>query len=241
MIERVKTIVSEAQERGDQTYQGPVDAKTRSRGQSQMALLSTQLDEIGLPLTRIASDRLAEKLKSPQFTYHSLGNANAELMTRLVDELGATRFFCIEKTRIKYYEAEEPQFGKQVEAKFPAMSEDISEAGKCLAFDRPTAAVFHLMRVMELALQRLGTELGVSLVTDKNWQNILDEANKAIKALDHKLPHTKALAEATSHLYAVKLAWRNEVMHPKQTYTTDQAEEIYRNVQTFVRDLAGFI
>jgi len=39
----------------------------------------------------------------------------------------------------------------------------------------------------------------------------------------------------------VKIAWRNEVMHPKQNYTPEQAHEIYRNVRTFVRDLAGLV
>ncbi len=97
------------------------------------------------------------------------------------------------------------------------------------------------MRVMEKALQRLGAELGVTLTAEKNWQNILDEVNKAIKSLDHRLPRTKEFSEASAHLYAVKLAWRNEVMHPKQTYTLEQADEIYRNVRTFMRDLAGLV
>jgi hypothetical protein len=40
------------------------------------------------------------------------------------------------------------------------------------------------MRVMETAVQVLGNRLGVQLTADKNWQNILDEANKAIKGMN---------------------------------------------------------
>ena len=62
-----------------------------------------------------------------------------------------------------YYRPAEPLFGAAVEAKFPEMSEDISEAGKCLALNRATASVFHLMRIMEIAVQRFGDKIGVAL------------------------------------------------------------------------------
>ncbi len=36
---------------------------------------------------------------------------------------------------------------------------------------------------MELATQYLGKRLGLSFETEKNWANILDQVDKAIKAL----------------------------------------------------------
>ena len=118
------------------------------------------------------------------------------------------------------------------------MTEDISEAAKCLSLDRPTACVFHLMRVMELAVQRFGDVLSVKLVTEKNWQVLLDQINAAIRKLDAKDAKTKAYAQAASHLYNVKVAWRNEVMHPKQTYTFEEAKAIFDNANTFINGLA---
>ncbi len=115
------------------------------------------------------------------------------------------------------------------------------EAGKCLALGRPTAAVFHLMRVMEIGTQKLGDALKIQLPAQKNWQNVLDEVNKAIKALDQKAAQTKAYAAASAHLYNVKLAWRNEMMHPKQTYTHDEATKVFSAVDTFTRDLASIL
>jgi hypothetical protein len=97
------------------------------------------------------------------------------------------------------------------------------------------------MRVMEIGVRRFGEKLGVELANEKNWQNILNETNKAIKLLDQKAAQTKAYAAASSHLYNVKLAWRNEVMHPKQTYTYDDAIKVHSAVDTFIRDLASFL
>jgi hypothetical protein len=164
-----------------------------------------------------------------------------ELNMRVWDELKTRFFLTIPAGNIAYYRQTEPLLGRDAETKFPEMSEDISEAGKCLALNRSTAAVFHLMRVMEIAVQRFGDRLGVPLATEKNWQNVLDEINKAIRALDQKAAQTRAFLEAAAHLYNVKVCWRNAVMHPKQTYTPDEAEAVFTSVRTFIRDLAGIL
>lgn len=164
-----------------------------------------------------------------------------EIQTRIVDDLAQRWFLHIPPSSVDLYRQSTPPFGAEVEKTFPQMSEDISEAAKCLALQRSTAVVFHLMRVMELGVQSFGTKLGIALAHEKNWQNILDEVNKNVKGRDHKLAETKAYAEAASHLYNVKVAWRNEVMHPKQTYTDEEATAIFGNVRTFVGDLARLI
>lgn len=162
-----------------------------------------------------------------------------DLHMRVLDTLEDHVFLSLSPDALLHYRQTEPPFGWDVAAKFPQMTEDISEAGKCLAFGRPTAAVFHLMRVMEIGTQKLGDKLGVQFASEKNWQNILDEVNKAIRGLDQRAAQTKAYAAASSHLYNVKLAWRNEVMHPKQTYTDEEAMKVHSAVNTFVRDLAS--
>jgi hypothetical protein len=160
---------------------------------------------------------------------------------RILDQMDSV--FCLATTRRErdLYEQKEPLFGDEVEKKFPTMSEDISEAGKCLALNRATASVFHLMRVMEVGVQRFGSVLGVQMAGEKNWQNILDEINKAIRALDQKAQLTKAYAAASAHLYNVKIASRNEVMHPKQTYSTEEAMKLFNATDAFIRDLANLI
>ena len=212
----------------------------RSRFTNHLKALIAELKMPELDMCRKAAERLLHHVEQDASHFQILHDMQS-LRERLLDQIENVTFVAIRQSDRDYFVPHTPLFGIEVDLKFPEMSEDISEAGKCLALGRGTAAVFHLMRVMERALQRLGTELGILLASEKNWQNVLDEANKAIKLLDHKKQKTKALAESASHLYAVKLAWRNEVMHPKQTYTMEQAHEIFRNVRAFVRDLTELV
>ncbi len=213
-------------------------------------VLGATLAEIAQEVTRLqlrsamAQLTRIEKYITPNG--HSILQSEIRLMLidlhqRILDDLEDRFFLSIPSENVPFYRPKEPLFGWDVEAKFPMMSEDISEAGKCLALNRATAAVFHLMRVMEIAVQRFGDKLGITLPSEKNWQNILDEINKAIKTLDQKAAQTKAYAEASAHLYNVKVCWRNQVMHPKQTYTPDEAKALFGAVQIFIRDLAGIL
>ena len=82
---------------------------------------------------------------------------------------------------------------------------------------------------------------GLNWLTRKIWQNILDEINKGLKPLDQKAALTKKYAGAAAHLYNVKIASRNEVVHPKQTYTIDEASKLFNATDAFIRDLADLI
>ena len=190
-------------------------------------------------------DRQLEKIKehftSGHATAASMRPMIVSLYERMMEECGDRFFLAVSAENADYYKQTTPLFGPDAEAKFPQMSEDISESGKCIALDRPTAAVFHLMRVTEIGVQCFGDKLGVTLTSEKNWQNILDEINKTIKAMDHKAAQTKAYAAVSSHLYNVKIAWRNEVMHPKQTYTSDEAMNIFAATKVFICDLASLL
>lgn len=155
-------------------------------------------------------------------------------------EMSTVKFFYMPNKQADFYSKEE-LFGKAVNAKFPSIRYDMVEAGNCLAMGRGTACVFHLMRIMEVAVQEFGKKLGVNLSTVKNWHNILDEINKAIKALPSKASGTVEMSQASANLYAVKLAWRNEVMHPNDKYTPEEAKNVLRQVKLFMEQLATII
>jgi hypothetical protein len=155
-------------------------------------------------------------------------------------EMAQVTFMHIPADRSKFYDQKE-LLGADVNSKFHGIQYDITEAGNCYSAGRSTACVFHLMRIMETGVQEFGNKLGVTLTNEKNWQNILDEINKAIKALPHKDKATKEMSEASANLYAVKLAWRNEVMHPKDTYTLEEADNLIRQVKLFMQQLAKIV
>lgn len=211
-------------------------------GVSTLGELNRELPKLGLPAALKQMKRIEDALiGSDPRPLQEIRPMLADLLQRACDELDGRFFLRVDEEAVPLYWQKDPLFGPEVEKAFPQMSEDISEAGKCLALGRPTAAIFHLMRLMEIAVQRFGDKLGIALATEKNWQNILDEINKAIKALDQKASQTKAFAGASAHLYNVKVKWRNEVMHPKQTYTLQEARDVFDAVRTFIRDLAGIL
>jgi hypothetical protein len=152
-------------------------------------------------------------------------------------EMSAGLFFHMPSKQAAFYSQPE-MFGAEVCARFPSIHFDMVEAGNCFAMGRGTACVFHLMRVVETGVQEFGRKLGITLVEQKNWQNILDEVTKAIKALPTKAPGTVELSQVAANLYAVKLAWRNEVMHPNDKYTLEEAENLLGQVKLFMGQLA---
>jgi hypothetical protein len=70
----------------------------------------------------------------------------------------------------------------------------------------------------------------------------LQHVNKAINALPEKTLKEKnrkdSYAATSVHLDNVRRVWRNDVMHPKETYTQEEAEYILGSVEIFIKDLA---
>jgi hypothetical protein len=205
--------------------------------------METQIDALNLPYSKKHFERFKSSIfDGGDLSSESLKRNLSELTTRITDELGERLFLNVPREQAYLYLQAEPIFGDDVAKRFPQMTEDISEAAKCLSLNRPTAAVFHLMRIMESAVQSFGTKLGVTLAAERNWQVILDQINAAVRKMDPKKdPLATVYAEAASHLYNVKVAWRNQVMHPKQTYTFEEAKAIFDGVSVFMGDLSKIV
>lgn len=174
-----------------------------------------------------------------------LATLTMELRHRLLDLLKNQFFFRLDMQDVPHYGKKE-LFGARVAAKFPKNIDDVEAAGNCLALQQSTACVFHLMRIMEAAVQRLGKLLGVKLDPKaETWFNICTRASTSATNRPSKTKaqaaKNAAIGAAVSHLQTVRLAWRNEVMHPKQSYTREEAHEVYNAVRIFMTDLAGLI
>jgi hypothetical protein len=182
-----------------------------------------------------------DKQKEAFLKSESVVGTKLEQLASIVEsELSSSLFVHVPREGAAYFDQKE-LLGTAVIDKFPMIQYDMVEAGNCYALGRSTACVFHLMRIMEVGVQQFGNKLGVTLTEAKNWQNILDEVNKAIKALPTKDPATVAMSQASANLYAVKLAWRNEVMHPNDTYTLEEAEDILRQVKLSMQQLVEIV
>src|SRR5205823_648887 len=137
------------------------------------------------------------------------------------------------------YLADGPAWGDMAFLGYQRAQHDFEEARKCLALARPTAVVFHLMRVVEVGLQALATKLGLTLDLDQaNWNTILNHLEKE----GPKHPDWRGAPEryqgTVVHLRQVKTAFRNPCMHVPDRYTEEEAEELYGFVRAFMRNLA---
>lgn len=202
---------------------------------------------VGLSLSVKHAERVLSNHQTA-ITHAELKDAVFQLQDRIRDELDSVYFLHVpfEKARI-YYNAH--PFGEAVSNKFPRAITDMQEASKCLALARYTACVFHLMRVMEIGVQYLGKKLKLPNTHDKEWQTILNGVNGALRRMSspptpltaRKKATRDKYAKAAAHLENVKNAWRNNVMHPKASYTPEESEEVFRAVSTYMQHLATIL
>jgi hypothetical protein len=178
---------------------------------------------------------------------------NATAMSRLVEirknlvaELSQHYFIQIPYQRRAYYEAKNPLMGALVEAKFPDASRDVAAAGRCLALEESTAAVFHLMRVLEHGLRFLATRVGLSsdAMALENWKNVIDQIEKKIREMEG-LPKSPIKSETLQHYSEAAIqfryfkdAWRNHVSHSRSTYDERDAVSIWNHATEFMQHLA---
>lgn len=232
-------------------YQNPAHSeeilkdKVRSILRERLEDLIKVCTDVELNYSLMHLQRMEEALSEPEYTIGQCALSIRELQRRIDDEMSSILLMLIPQNRIEYYEGSN-LFGQEVSDKFPSAVIDIEEAGKCFATGRYTACVFHLMRVMEIGVKFLGTKMQIPLASEKEWGKILDGINGKMKIMTSGFGKLTARKKAkrdkysavVAHLTHVKDAWRNRVMHPKDSYTDEQAEEVFRFVKVYMNYLA---
>lgn len=206
------------------------------------------LSEVERQVRYIRSERDDHDGRGETFTAERMKILLRSLRQTIWSHLGSRKLFYVR--RPEFYEAEN-LFGAEVAARFERAKGDIAEAGKCLALEHGTAAVFHCMRVAEIGLQGLAHHLGVVLKNHRpleleDWKTILDAINDKIERL--RSPKTmenqkeiQIYSEIAAQFRYFKDAWRNHVSHAREVYEPVQAEIILGHVREFMQDLAGWI
>lgn len=93
---------------------------------------------------------------------------------------------------------------------------DVNEAGKCLAFDLPTAAAFHVWRAVERELR----------VYYQSWLG-QSPGNKTWNTLTKELSGTRAEPKVLAVLDHLRSLHRNPTMHPEDYLTVDEAVTLF--------------
>jgi len=164
-----------------------------------------------------------------------------QLNVRMQEDLESQQFYHLGSDRQHYFD------GSWLE-KFP-FNEGFNKAGvqlicagRCFAFDQTDAAVFHSMKALELGLQALAAKFEVDFKYE-NWQNVIDQIESDIKRLG-KSPkksrdqaELKGCSEAATNFTFLKDAWRNHVMHARESYGDESARSILSHAREFVEKL----
>lgn len=200
--------------------------------------LADQLRGLNLPVAAKKAQDLAFVFRTPDPKAILADRFIEEIRSRLEDELEGRLLFYVSNDR-DLFENPGKTFGKLAQDKFPEAAEDIESAGRCLALRQGAACVFHLMRAMEAALKIIGEKLGVNN-TEKEWGKLLSDLHGKIEIME-KGEGRDEWSACHSNLYHVKQAWRNPTMHPKRTYTVEQADDVFRATAAFMRHLATLI
>jgi len=220
----------------------PLDDPIRELTSGWLRSVVPQAKELGLNISVIGIHRAQRAIKHDPAS--KVATALEDVCSRIIDELKNVMFLHIDARHVDYYN-ERQLFGKEVADMFPKAVTDIQEAGKCFALHRYTACIFHLMRVMERGVQELAHKLGVSptFTYNEEWQKIINairgQLNNAYPK--HNNPDRIKYEGIIGHLETVKIAWRNPTMHPKATYTEEEAKALLNAVEIFMKDLAEIL
>jgi hypothetical protein len=132
----------------------------------------------------------------------------------------------------------------EVESAFPGAVGELSEAQKCIALERYTASVFHMMRAAEFGLRSLVMAIGVKKPKEhldfEAWKYLVDQlkclSGKYIDTLKGDKQKTARLSakeffNATIDNYGAFMDdVRNIVMHTRRSYREREALSIHDRV-----------
>jgi hypothetical protein len=206
------------------------------------AVLLKATEELGLRMTAKSVGKLQKDLSGNEVSSGQIKSRVSEIQGRIDDELSSIMLFSLDQADALFFDDPVRFFGLDPIRKFPNVLDDIIEAGRCHSLGRHTAACFHLMRAMEIVVAQIGQDLGAT-ITDHGgkglpWGVIADNLKSKIDAMSKGSAEQTKWYRAQAQLVVFNRAWRVPTAHPKQTYTKEEADEVFSATKSFLRELA---
>lgn len=112
-------------------------------------------------------------------------------------------------------------FAPDIFSELPEISQyDFAEAGKCIAFERPTAAAFHLLRGTEAVLRHFYcTFVRRKRVSHLMWGDMVKDLRERRK--------TKRYVTLYNNLDSIRLSYRNPTQHPDKVYDVQEVQDLW--------------
>lgn len=129
-------------------------------------------------------------------------------------------------------------FGEGVYEKLPSIAQyDFKECGLCLAFDRYTAAAFHILRGTEDVLKIYYSKLCKAVPKKSStWGTFITTISKQAKLINPAPPE-----ELLINLDNLRKYYRNTTQHPDKIYTSDEVQDLIglcvKTVNEIISDL----
>lgn len=222
-----------------------VSSQDRKNAPKILLELKSLCRELGAPVTELAlADLISALRRRKPVTYKKFSENLTVIGDTLRRELSLVHLFILEKSAQDYFEPSSPLFGKDFAIKFPSAVYELDEAAKCIALSRPTASVFHLMRIMEIALYAVSKCLHIPDPVkpgNRNWGSMLQQIKAGVDA--RKLhgwsaPTDQAFFEGCyASIDAIRVSWRNATMHVENKYDLEEAGHIFTAVRGFMKML----
>src|SRR3954453_15021243 len=195
----------------------------------------TLLDRLGFVVTRrlasyVGLDRLYEALAATE-SDAKLGEDDGKQLREMASQLRQTLMaesrglfaYVTGDKRLDVAKLLEDPAGLFPANVFAGLSEmaqtDVSEACKCIALERPTAAAFHLMRAVEESVRRLYLANTGDRAPAKKpmWHGMTEELRKL------SVPPPDELLAQLDH---IRRSFRNPTQHPDAVYDIDGAQDL---------------
>ena len=133
-----------------------------------------------------------------------------------------------------------------MQAQFPSLSDEIREAGMCLALGRSTAGAFHLLRCLEAVLRAVSRCLRIPdpvKAGDRNWGKALTGIEAEIDRRWPKSSRTSGdgvqMEKLHTSLAAMKNPYRNATMHLEIKYTESEARHLMEITRGIMESVAA--
>lgn len=198
--------------------------------------LGDECARLGIRSTKRHIDRF---LFHQELSAEIVANFMQEIFQRFQDDLRDQIFVQIPQTHASLYE--NPLDGWEPVIERIDCKVDISEAGLCLALERSSASVFHIIGVLQACLNVLAKSLRVKVdLETSTWNKIINHMETGVnqkQLIGSKSKWKKELepfySEVLFDLKAIKNAWRNPTMHFWKGATEAEARKIYDRTKDF--------
>lgn len=211
-----------------------------------VARLFSDLEKFELHVTRRAAwelqtfqeemEKLPEDHKLTGDEAERLNNIMSELRPTLMAETTGNVAFIVTDKRIdveKLLDDVAALFAPDTFAKLPQIAQyDFAESGKCIAFERPTAAAFHCLRGTEAVLCNYYCSLVRRGRAELMWGPMVTSLRRSRK---------NPPAVLLSNLDNIRESFRNPTAHPEARYDISEVQDLFNLcvdvVNRMVKDL----